>query len=161
MKRRQPTKRQLLSIVSSDPGRFCSDPRTLLRSAGSTPDSHRARGELELAFQQYLMRKEAGELYKDYGFKPRNPQGYERGCVRVKVASNGLRIRCRTIEDRFVAGRSTQNVVPGVVRPRARVCVRRARPTLLKRWARNCQCSFAQLQGTSRSPHQAAHNSAS
>jgi hypothetical protein len=76
MKRRQTTKRQLLSIVALTPD--------ALRSAGSTPDSRRARRELELAFQQYLMLKEAGELYKDYGVKPRNPQGYERPCVRVK-----------------------------------------------------------------------------
>jgi hypothetical protein len=40
--------------------------------------------ELEFAFQQYLMLKEAGELYKDWGFKPRFPTGYESPYVPCK-----------------------------------------------------------------------------
>ncbi len=34
--------------------------------------------ELELAFQQYCMLKEAGGLYRDWGFKPRRAKRYER-----------------------------------------------------------------------------------
>src|SRR2546423_15351039 len=40
--------------------------------------------ELELAFQQYSMLNEAGDLFNDWGFKPRSPSGYERPFVSCK-----------------------------------------------------------------------------